>query len=343
MFFFGTSTKKQQINIKFTVANSKHKNSLLLTMACVIVSIVGVSFWMCYRAVQKEAYARYVGIKNVSAGQVAKTIRGVEMNAKNIFDEVNKNLDTPDAVIAALESKVNLNRDVHGYFAAFELNYFPEKGTWFEPYINQSDGIGFSLQQVGSARHNYTKSDWYVRAKKTGESFWSDPYYYYDGTSMSGHYCTFVQPLYNANGDLACVCGADMKFEWMAKELQWVDDVSKESDLLNKHHLIADFDFYTVILENSGTCLAHPEGKSLSVTDKDVLRDLSSKRSGVVDMEVDGEPCRVYYGPIEFIDWAAAVVVPRHDILMPLLPTTIVLLLLAILGFVAVWLICRKL
>ena len=314
-----------------------------MAVSVVIVLIVGVAFWMCYRAVQKEAYARYVGIKNVSAEKIAKTVRGVEMNAKNIFDEVAKNIDTPDNVIAALESKVNLNRDVHGYFAAFELDYFPEKGTWFEPYVNQSNGIGFEMRQVGSARHNYTKSDWYVRAKKTGESFWSDPYYYYDGTSMSGHYCTFVQPVYNEAGNLACVCGADMKFEWMATELQWVDDVSKESDLMNKYHIIADFDFYTVILDKDGTSVAHPEEKNLSITDKDVQRDLHSKKSGIVDMVVDGVPCRVYYGPIEYIDWSVAVVVPQHDILTPLIPTAIVLILLAIVGIVVVWRICRKL
>ena len=305
-------------------------------MAAAILLVVAVAFLMCYQAVYKEAYARYVGIKNVTAEKIAKTIRGVEMNAKNIFDEVQKNIDTPDHVIDALQSKVNLNRDVHGYFAAFEPGYFPEKGTWFEPYINQSEGLGFTLRQVGSARHNYTKSEWYVRAKNTGESFWSAPYYYYDGTSMSGHYCTFVQPLYDDQGHLACVCGADMKFEWLASEMQWVDDVSKESDLMNKYHVIADFDFYSVILDKDGTCVAHPEKKNISITDKDVLRDLLSRKSGIIDMDVDGVPCRVYYGPIEYIDWSVAVVVPQHDILIPLIPTAVILLIIALIAIAIV-------
>ena len=292
--------------------------------------------------VQAEAYSRYMGIKNVSSEKMAKMVRGVEMNAKNIFEEVEKHLDTPDDVIGALKSKVNLNLDVRGYFAAFEPNYFPEKGDWFEPYIFQPDVSGFEYRQVGSARHNYTKSDWYLRAKNTGKSFWSEPYYYYDGTTMSGHYCTFVKPVYNDKGDLACVCGADMKFEWLEKEIEWVDNVSRNNTLLNKYHLLTDFDFYTVILNNDGTCLTHPEDRLLQVTDEGMLRDLAQKKSGVAVMDVNGTTCSVYYGPIEFIDWSVAVVVHKRDVLKPLLPIGGILLAMAVIGIAVVWIVLRK-
>ena len=134
----------------------------------------------------------------------------MEMNAMNEFDEVEKHLDSPESVIAALESKTNLNPEVRGYFAAFEPNYFPQKGQWFEPYVHHTDSSDFEVSQVGSARHNYHKSAWYVRAKELNTSFWSEPYYYYDGTAMSGHYTTFVKPIFDSKGRLACVCGADM-------------------------------------------------------------------------------------------------------------------------------------
>lgn len=39
---------------------------------------------------------------------------------------------------------------------------------------------------------DYTKSSWYIQAEKETKGFWSEPYYYYDGTSISGHYCTYV-------------------------------------------------------------------------------------------------------------------------------------------------------
>lgn len=314
----------------------------MLTFVAVMTVTVAVAFWLCYRSICAEAYARYIGIKNVSAEKIAKIIRGVEMNAINVFDEVGKHLDTPEEVIDALKSKAGLNIDVRGYFAAFELNYFPQQGTWFEPYIYQPDISGYEYRQVGSARHNYTKSPWYIRAKESGETFWSAPYYYYDGTSMSGHYCTFVKPVYDLKGNMACVCGADLKFEWLVKELEWVDDISKHGSKMNSYHLIQDFDFYSVIFDKEGTCVAHPESHTVTITDTDVISDLAHGKNGKVDMDINGVACRMYYGPIEFVDWSLAIIVPMTDIWKPMIPVAGILLLTAILGIIIIWLVCRN-
>ena len=189
-----------------TVAN-RQMRYVLLTVIAIMVIISVVAFWACNQAAQAERHVRYVGLTNVASEKIAKTMRGMEMNAMNEFDEVEKHLDSPESVIAALESKTNLNPEVRGYFAAFEPNYFPEKGEWYEPYVVHVDTSAFEVRQVGSARHNYHRSDWYLRAKKSNESFWSDPYYYYDGTNISGHYTTFVKPVFDKTGRLACVCG----------------------------------------------------------------------------------------------------------------------------------------
>ncbi|MBR4532980.1 MAG: hypothetical protein IKO85_00320 [Bacteroidaceae bacterium] len=325
-----------------SIQDSRLTRNVLITVFVVLIATLSTAFWFCYQTVKAEAYARYMGIKNVSAEKVSRVVRGVELSAQNVFDEVSANMDTPENVITALRRKANLNRDTRGYFAAFELDYFPEQGTWFEPYIYQPDVTGFEYRQVGSARHNYTKSPWYVQAKKTGETFWSEPYYYYDGTSMSGHYTTFIKPLYDGNGRLACVCGADMKFEWLAKELEWVDESSKHDQQLNKYQMMSkDLDFYSLILDIDGTSIAHPEELSFSITDHDALLNLAQKKGGELDMNVGGVPCTVYYGPIENIEWAIAVVVPKQDLLKPMLPLALVFVLLAAVGMLIVWLVTR--
>jgi len=324
--------------------NKRHKRSILLTVFIVLTALVFMAILIDYQLILAGARSHYIGIKNVSAEKIAKIIRGAEMNAINIFEEVGRNLNDPEDVINALKSKATLNLDVRGYFAAFVPDFFPEKGTWFEPYIWQPEYGGYDYRQVGSARHNYTKSPWYVQAKETGNSFWSEPYHYYDGTSMSGHYCTFVKPLYDAKGDLACVCGADMKFEWLAKELKWVDDSSKSNKILNRHQAFSNVNFYTIILNNNGVCLAHPDGKELTITNKEMHKDLQQGKSGVVtSLDIDGETCTVYYGPIEYIDWSIAVIVPQNDIIFPLLPISIVLFSMIIIGMLIVWFVCKRL
>ena len=321
----------------------KINRRILPTVFIVLTAMAFLALFTSYRLVLSGARSRYLGIKNVSAEKIASVIRGAEMNANNIFEEVSKNLNDPEGVVSALKSQANLNLDVRGYFAAFVPDYFPEKGTWFEPYIYQPDYGGFDYRQVGSARHNYTKSPWYIQAMETGSSFWSEPYYYYDGTSMSGHYCTFVKPLYNAKGDLACVCGADMKFEWLVKELKWVDESSKNNKIFNTYQAFSDLGFYTIILNNDGECLAHPDEKELTITDKDVLKDLHQGRSGVAaGLDLDGETCVVYYGPVEFVNWSIAVIVPMSDILKPLLTIAIVFVSMVILGMLVVWFVCKR-
>lgn len=331
-----------QVEEKHTTASRRPVKRVMLTTLAILIVMASVSFMAIYQVIKAEAFARYVGIMNQSSERIAKIIRGAEMNALNIFDEVAQNLDSPESVVAALRSKANLNLDVRGYFAAFEPDYFPEKGTWFEPYIYQPEYGGFEFRQVGSARHNYTKSAWYIRAKEQSLSFWSDPYYYYDGTNMSGHYCTFVKPIYDDKGDLACVCGADLKFGWLVKELAWIDEASKTNKTLNKYHLFSDFDYYTIILNNDGTCIEHPYGKTLAVTDKDVLKDLQQKKSGVADIDIEGEVCTMFYAPIEFVNWTTAIIVPKHDILKPMLPIGGILIAIIVIGMIIMWFVCRK-
>ena len=316
---------------------------MLLTVLAVFVLLSSIALWTCYQAITAEAHVRYAGMMNIASEKIAKTIRGMEMNAMNEFDEVEKHLDSPETVIAALESKTSLNPEVRGYFAAFEPNYFPKEGTWFEPYVVHVDSSDFEVRMVGSARHNYHKSDWYIRAKKSSESFWSDPYYYYDGSDISGHYTTFVKPVYDAQGRLACVCGADMTFEWLSKELQQVDKKFRSNDLLNRYLLSVDGDFYTVVINSDGSCIASPEGKGVSMTQEQMVNSLAQHKSGKIDLNIKGVPSTVYYGPIEHVNWSVAIVVAKQNVWSALTKVGLALLLIAVIGMIVVWMICRKL
>jgi len=319
----------------------KRTRNILITVLVVMIITVFVTFMICRHTLTAEAHIRYVGLKNVISEKIAKTIGAIEMSAENVFDEVEKHMDSPEAVVAALKSKTYLNPEVRGYFAAFEPEYFPQEGKWFEPYIHHRDTSEFEYTQVGSARHDYTKSDWYIRAKKSIDSFWSDPYYYYDGTSMSGHYATFVKPVFDSTGRLACVCGADITFEWLSKALQKIDSESKNDSLLNTGHLYEILDFYSVIIDKGGYCIIHPEDKSVSLT-KEQVRILSQKKSGTMDLELNGVPTTLYYSPIDNIDWTVAVVVTKQDLQKPLFLLGLVFFLVVVIGMVVVWQLCNK-
>ena len=315
---------------------------VLLTASVVILIAVGASYWAVFKALNAETNVRYSGLQSYVASELCRTIKGMELSAENVFNEVEKHLVSPDAVIAALESESNLNPDVRGYFAAFEPDFFKEKGRWFEPYVHHSDSSKFEMTQVGSARHDYTQSKWYVRAKNLKMPFWSDPYYYYDGTNISGHYCTYVKPVFDSEGKLACVCGADITFEWLSKELLNIDDRSRNAKQVNIYRLKRNFDFYSVVFDKDDTCLVHPQDKNVVITDDVILGNLNNHVGGVVEMDICGVPSVVYYGPIEGVDWTVAVIASKSDLQKPFTYMSIILALIAVIGIVAVWFICRR-
>ena len=282
---------------------------VLIVALAVAVALLAVALNYTVRA---ERNVRYVGMMNLVAEKLSKTVRGVEMNAENVFDEVAKNMDSPQNVIEALGSKTSLNPDVIGYFAAFVPNYFPQKGRWFQPYVHQGDSAEFVLTFVGSARHDYTKSTWYVQGVKEKDSFWSEPYYYEDDLNVTnGYYVTFATPIFDAQGRLACVCGADMTQEWMIDQLRQIEDEVKNDELLNGYRLPGEDDFYIVILNDDGTSFAHPDGDVVTMSDDAFVANLKNHHRGVADLEVNGVPSRVYYTPLRRTHWSVAIVVKK--------------------------------
>ena len=280
---------------------------VIVALAAVVLLAVALSY-----AVRAERNARYVGMMNVVAEKLSMTFRGVEMNAENVFDEVAKHMESPQAVIEALGSKTSLNPDVIGYFAAFVPNYFPQEGRWFQPYVHQGDSTEFVLTLVGSARHDYTTSTWYVQGVKEKESFWSEPYYYEDDLNVaSGYYMTFATPIFDAQGRLACVCGADMTQEWMIDQLRQIEDEVRNDELLNDYRLLGNDDFFIVILNDDGTSFAHPDGDIVTMSDEAFVASLKKHHRGVADLEVNGVPSRVYYTPLRRTHWSVAIVVRK--------------------------------
>ena len=262
--------------------------------------------------VRAERNMRYISMMNTVELKLSRIIRGVEMNAENVFDEVKKHMESPQTVIEALGSKTSLNPDVIGYFAAFVPNYFPQEGRWFQPYVHQGDSSEFVLTFVGSARHDYTTSTWYVQGIKEKESFWSEPYYYEDDLNVtSGYYMTFATPIFDAQGRLACVCGADMTQEWMIDQLRQIEDEVRNDELMNSYQLAGNDDFFIVILNDDGTSFAHPDGDIVTMSDEAFVDNLKNHQRGVTELEVNGVPSRVYYTPLKRTHWSVAIVVKK--------------------------------
>ena len=133
-----------------------------------------------------------------------------------------------------------------------------------------------------------------------------------------------------------------MTFEWLTNELKRMDDATRRSDMLSKFPMFAGLDFYTVLLDKDGNCIAYPLGRSAPLKDEEVLRNLAEKKSGSIDVTVNGVPSTAYYAPMEHIGWSVAVIVPDHVVWKPLLIVGAILLGVAVFGLLVVWLALRR-
>jgi hypothetical protein len=105
LFLYLCSREKVKQGIDSMDTNTNLKKWLwLVVIGALVAAVVLLAVALNY-AVRAERNARYVGLMNVVAEKLSKTVRGVEMNAENVFDEVAKHLESPQAVIEALAAR----------------------------------------------------------------------------------------------------------------------------------------------------------------------------------------------------------------------------------------------
>ena len=156
----------------------KKNLSLSIIIAAAILHVLIVVF-MSYtshniiqetmeRLVEREMAGIYLGIRN----HLAK----IEITVDNMSWVVRDDLGDPDAMYVKTRRLVENNPAILGSSITFIPDYYPQKGRWFEPYaVRRADGTVENLQ-LGSAEHDYTKSEFYVVPIETGRGHWCEPY-----------------------------------------------------------------------------------------------------------------------------------------------------------------------
>ena len=128
---------------------------VLLTVFAIMMVTLVVTLYAGQRAVGAETRGRYLGIMNVVNEKLGRILKVQEIGTMNVVDEVEHNLKSPETVIAAMEKKMGMSNNVKGYFTAFEPDYYPQKGTWFEPYVYKQKNGEIAIKELGTASHDY--------------------------------------------------------------------------------------------------------------------------------------------------------------------------------------------
>ena len=198
------------------------RNNLPLTVIIVAAVLLELTMGVMYYAAQRiindtmqklvetEMDAIYLGICN----KFAK----VEVTVDNLAWTVTDDMKHPDSLKRATYQLVEHNPELLGSCAACIPNYYPEKGYWYEAYsVRHADGSIQSFE-IGSARHDYTKMEFFKVPFESGVGHWCYPYN--DDAGAKTRVITYGMPVRDGKGKIAAVLGADIPYSWLVNLLE---------------------------------------------------------------------------------------------------------------------------
>ena len=176
---------------------------------------------------------------NSIAFRIHNRLSKVEVTLDNLAWVVKEDLAKSDSMYVITRRMVENNPTILGGTISFIPNYYPEKGYWFEPYtVRRADGTIESVQ-LGSASHDYTKSEFFTKPIAMGSGHWSEPYLDADGAKSV--VTTYGSPVRDLSGQIVAVVDADISLEkfdqLMAEEMGYKN--TERFLVTGSHHLIA--------------------------------------------------------------------------------------------------------
>ena len=209
------------------------------------VLIFGAVFYFDLVASRLEGELRSKHVISAIEGRLNTIVEVVKTTSRNNLDAVEANLQSPEAVFQC--------------FAAFEPDYYPEYGRWFEAYAYFADSTHINTQQIGSQQHDYFNGVWYEKGfnlESAEEGYLTDPYF--DDTVDRRMYCSYVRPIRDAQGRKVGVYGIDLNFNWIYTSIALAERMVKDSEEIVDDQEDPDDgnEFFILILDGKGQKIA---------------------------------------------------------------------------------------
>ena len=171
---------------------------VILIVAVINAMIIGAVYLACLEISKTNAEMRAQHFIDGVDSKLVAMLWAVERTSTNNVTEIEKHLDSPEAVFGALENELRQNPAYLGCAVAFEPDYYPSEGRWFEPYVLFKDSTTIERRQIGSAQHDYLNQEWYQKGigQERGSGYLVDPYIDKDGAKQL--VCSYVKPVFDS-------------------------------------------------------------------------------------------------------------------------------------------------
>ena len=224
----------------------------IIISAAIVLELIGIVQYYSMRNIQREGEERRVRTElGVKAQLIANTLERAEATLQEHLWDIQTHLDNPDAMFDVTSRLISANKQIVGGCIAFVPNFYPQKGRLFEPYATKKNGT-VTVEQLGSADHDYTQHPAFIKAVNERQRLWSDPYEY-EGDTLT----TFTYPITDQEGKMAAACGLDINLTWL-------------SDTLNVHHTFPS-SFGMMFTKEGKIVVRPPEGQVMENDLEDIV------------------------------------------------------------------------
>lgn len=340
------------MKLKFHSFSSRLTRRIIIALVLTMTFITALIFKLVTSAMAGLNEMYYQSVLDFTDETLEKVLTAVEVSAANNVDEVESWLSQPDKVYDAMESELKLNPHIIGFALAFEPNYYPQKGYWFEPYVVQRNSKTIERLQIGSAEHDYFKSSWYSIALKAEDGYWSNPYFDDAGAKMM--VCSYMLPIHDHKGKTVGVFIADVSFNWLKEQIDEIDEKNNDRRKEILSYFKKPFDSYSFIIGRNGDYIVHPDRKRIlnenffayanatpTPLDEELGKDMLAGKNGKKLIDIEKTVSYVFYSPLKRTGWSMGIVVPKAAVLQPGFVLGAIILAVMGLGLLAIFLVCR--
>lgn len=265
--------------------------------------------------------------------EIEKKFESISKTIDNIALLVEQETLPADSLYSITKYVVERNSDIVGSAIAFEPYYRKRNEYYYSPYAYRADST-ILTKQLGTASYDYFSMDWYNLPKEMGHGNWTSPYF--DDGGGAYLISTYSAPMYNKKGAFIGVVTADVSLLQVAElvnSLKPTQDsysfaVYQDGSFFYKGHYYPA-EKYSIL--NSSSILGRSKAKA------EIVNEIMQGKSGSYDINRRN---KVYYAPIAGVNWSLGMVIDKAFLYKDLERSSVIILIVALLGFILVFFIC---
>ncbi len=324
-------------HIRMSLSTKLSTGILVFVILGFLVSL-GVLFQQSRKLVKEEAIAHAENILDHTTQRVAGYLKEVEKATNDMEGVVLQNMK-PDSLMKYVHQIVAQNPNFNGCSITTEPYYFPQFGRYFSVYSVRS---GDSISTVREAEYEYFEKVWYKSPRLAEEAVWVDPFDDFNEGTLSSEemIASYCKPLYTPDHRFIGVLSTDLSLPRLSKAISAKKPYEHS---------------YCMMLGKDGHYFVHPDTTKLftktifsdidPTQHADIITlgyEMTAGKQGVLEVNIDGNECYVFYRPLPNTPWSVALVCTESDVFSDYNRLAYIVIPLLVAGLLFILLFCKK-